>query len=204
MLLCDEKNLREHAVPNVMGVIVTSNHIDGLYLPPDDRRHFVAYTELTKDDFTESYWNWIYHWYEKEDGYRHVAAYLAEFDLSGFNPKAPPPKTAGFWQVVDAGRAPEDAELSDALDNMGNPDAVTLRQVAGKAAVGFRDWLEDRRNARQIPHRMESVGYVAIRNDAAKDGKWKIGGKRQVVYAKRELTVRDRIAAAKRLQEDAR
>ena len=32
-----------------------------------------------------------------------------------------------------------------------------------------------------------------------KDGKWKIGGKRQMVYAKRELTIRDRIAAAKRL-----
>ena len=59
-------------------------------------------------------------------GDRHVAAYLAELDISAFDPKAPPPKTPAFWDIVDANRAPEDAELADVLDEMGNPDAVTL------------------------------------------------------------------------------
>ena len=58
-----------------------------------------------------------------------VAHYLATLDLSGFNPKAPPPKTEAFWEIVDASRAPEDAEMADALDELGWPDATTLQDI---------------------------------------------------------------------------
>jgi hypothetical protein len=43
---------------------------------------------------------------------------------------------------------------------------------------------------------LETAGYEPVRNDAAGDGLWKVAGKRQAVYARRELTTRDRIAAA--------
>jgi hypothetical protein len=204
VLRCDEKNLREHAVPNVCGVIITTNHkSDGIYLPADDRRHFVAWTDLTKDDFPADYWTEIWTWY-RSGGVGHVAAYLAELDLSDFDPKAPPPKTSAFWDIVDANRAPEDAELADALDRLGAPKATTLTEIAERAEGGFADWIRDRRNSRNIPHRMEAAGYVPVRNDGQADGRWKIGGKNQVVYARHELTVRDRIAAARRLAEAAR
>src|SRR5262249_53573724 len=49
--------------------------------------------------------------------------------------KAPPPKTAAFWAIVDASRAPEDAELADVLDALGNPPAVTLSQIVARAPV---------------------------------------------------------------------
>ena len=52
VLRVDEKNLREHSVLNCCGVIITTNHkADGIYLPADDRRHYVAWSDLTKDDF---------------------------------------------------------------------------------------------------------------------------------------------------------
>jgi hypothetical protein len=63
--------------------------------------------------------------------------------------------------------------------------------------AAFGEWLRDRRNARQIPHRLEAAGYVPIRNDAARDGLWKVAGRRQVVYARQDLTLRDRLAAAR-------
>lgn len=72
------------------------------------------------------------------------------------------------------------------------------------AGPDLADWLEDGRNGRQIPHRMEAVGYVRVRNNGAKDGRWKIGGRRVIVYARRELSVRDRIEAAQRLVAGAR
>jgi hypothetical protein len=201
VLRCDEKNIREYNVLNVCGVIVTTNHkTDGIYLPAGDRRHFVAWSDLTKDDFTPAYWSDLYAWYA-DGGHAHVAAYLAELDLSGFDAKAPPPKTSAFWDIVDANRAPEDAELADALDRLANPDAVALREVAERADGAFGDWLRDRKNSRQIPHRMEAAGYVPVRNDAAKSGLWVVGGKRQVVYARAELSVRDRIAAVSRYVE---
>ncbi len=123
--------------------------------------------------------------------FRHVGAYLAAYDLSKFNAKAPPPQTPAFFDIVDANRWPEDAELADALDSLDHPAAVTLADLAGANDGELSGWLADRKNARQVPHRLEAVGYVAVRNPAAKDGLWKIGGRRQVVYAKHDLPLCD-------------
>lgn len=204
VLRCDEKNIREYSVMNVCGVIITTNHkTDGIYLPADDRRHFVAWSELTKDDFSASYWHDLWGWYES-GGTGHVAAYLAELDLSGFNPKAPPPKTAAFWDIVDANRAPEDAEIADALDSLGHPDATTLSEIARKADHAFADWLSDRRNSRKVPHRLEAAGYVRVRNEAQTDGRWKVDGRNVAVYARQCLPVRDRSDAVRRFVENSR
>jgi len=201
VLRIDEKHLREHSIFNVCGVIITTNHkADGIYLPADDRRHFVAWSDVSKDDFPESYWNALWSWYAN-GGECHVAAYLTEFDLSSFNPKAPPPKTPAFWDIVDANRAPEDAELADVLEQMGSPNATTLIRITGAAKDEFHAWLTDRKNRRAIPHRMERCDYTPVRNDAAKDGLWKINGSRQAVYAKQALSIADRIRAARELAD---
>jgi hypothetical protein len=204
----DEKNIREYPVPNLCGVIITTNHkSDGLYLPADDRRHYVAWSELDKDQFDINYWNRLWQWYGN-DGTSHVAAHLARRDLADFDAKAPPPKTEAFWHIVNAARAPEESELADILDGLHWPAAVTLNDIVTHARNisyhDFADWLADRRKRRMIPHRLESAGYEPIRNGGAKDGLWKIGGRRQVVYAKASLALRDRIAAAHDLQGGSR
>jgi hypothetical protein len=199
VLRVDEKNLREYVIPNVCGVMMTTNHkTDGLYLPPDDRRHYVAWSGRTSGDFAGSYWRDIYGWFA-DGGNGHVAALLAQHDLSGFDPKAPPPKTAAFWDIVDANRAPEDAELADAIEQLGNPPVLTLATLGGVVGVELAEWLTDRRNSRRIPHRLESVGYIAVRNETAKDGLWKIDGKRQVIYGRAELALSKRLEDAERL-----
>lgn len=196
VLRVDEKNLREYSVLNCCGVVITSNYKgDGIYLPADDRRHFVAWSCVTKDDFSRDYWSKLYRWYAL-DGDRHVAAYLADLDLSSFDPKAPPFKTSAFWDIVDANRAPEDAELADVLDKLANPDATTLACIATEATGEFESWISDRKNRRVIPNRLETCGYCPVRNSDATDGLWKINGRRQVVYAKISLSLRDRLAAA--------
>jgi hypothetical protein len=198
VLRVDEKHLPEYAIPNCCGVIITTNHkADGIYLPPDDRRHHVAWSALTKEAFSDDYWKKLWGHYDS-GGDRHVAAYLSERDISRFDPKAPPPKTPAFWDIVDANRAPEDSELADLLDELGSPATVTLTEIRARATGSFLDWLQDRKNRRAIPHRMESAGYVSVRNDTADDGLWKSDGKRQVIYARNELPLRDRIAAVQR------
>lgn len=199
VLRCDEKHIREHAVMNVCGVIITTNHkSDGIYLPADDRRHHVAWSPLTREDFTPEYWRDLWGWYTA-GGIGHVAAYLRTLDISNFDAKAPPQKTAAFWDIVDANRAPEDAELADVLDRAGNPPAITIQMLSDASDTAFAEWLRDRRNRRQIPHRLETAGYTPVRNDIAADGLWKVRGKRQAVYCRAELAVRDRIEAANRL-----
>lgn len=183
-------------------MVITTNHrTDGLYLPCDDRRHAVFWSELTKEHFGAGYWPKLWGWYES-GGYGHVAAYLRALDLSAFDPKAPPPKTNAFFDIVDANRAPEEAELEDVVDRMGGPPAITLARlidVAGDTEIG--QWLRDRRNRRAIPHRLDRCDYTPFRNQDAKDGLWMIRGARQAVYAKRALSPREQAKAVKELVE---
>jgi hypothetical protein len=190
VLRVNEKKLRQYNVINCLGLIITSNHRDGLFLPPDDRRHYVCWCELEKEDFSTVYWNEIYHWYEHENGYAHVAAYLDKLNLKDFDPKAPPPHTNAWHSLVNINRAPEEAELADVLDKLGNPHALTLEEVieATPAFDDFNRWLSDRKNRRAIPHRFEAVGYIPFRNRSRKDGLWVVGGERRVIYVDKGLT----------------
>ena len=210
-LCIDEKFIPLHWILNCTGVIITTNHLtDGIFLPADDRRHYVAWSTCEPKDFPAGYWTKLYAWYDN-GGAENVAAYLATFDLNKckfgkFDPKAPPPKTSAFWQIVDANRAPEDAELTDILEKLENPQAVTLRNVIDKAGegyehLGFQKWLVDQKNYRTIPHRFEQCGYTRVRNDSNAKGLWVVGGTRKVVYALNTLTLAQQIKAVHDLQE---
>lgn len=209
-LRIDEKHLREYAIINCCGVIITTNHKnDGIFLSPDDRRHFVAWSSRTKEDarFQGGYWNDLWSYYHA-DGLRHVATFLRQHDIRDFDPKAPPPKTTAFWSIVNSNRPSEEAELRDAIERLGTPEALTLQDLLGCVALGSNgvasnglyDWLNDRKNRRVIPHRLNDCGYVSVQNPDAKDGLWKIAGRRQVVYSKVELAPTDQIRAARGLK----
>ena len=199
----DEKNLREYAIPNVCGVVITTNYkTNGIYLPADDRRHFVAWSELNKEDFQEDYWRDLWAWYAG-GGFGHVAAYLASIDLSDFDPKAPPPVTEAFRAIVAANMAPEDAEMADTLDRLGSPAAVTLLQIREKAtSFEFERWLADRKNQRVIPFRFEQCGYARVHSPTTKSGLWVVKNIRQAIYARADLSLREQLAAAQKLAQD--
>jgi Family of unknown function (DUF5906) len=207
VLRIDEKYRQEYSIPNVCGVIITTNHkSDGIYLPADDRRHLVAWSDLDKSDFTPNYWNSLWQWY-RSGGLDIVAYYLQNLDLADFDPKAPPPQTDAFFEIVNASRSPEDAELADALDLVAGlsadkrwPDAVTVGDIAvATTQASFADYLRDRKNSRRIPHRFEACGYTQVRNPYAEDGLWRLNGRRQVIYARKNLSFIKRLAAARRL-----
>ncbi|HET9245880.1 MAG TPA: hypothetical protein VFO15_08765 [Xanthobacteraceae bacterium] len=79
--------------------------------------------------------------------------------------------------------------------------AVTIPMLIAAAPSDFQLWLQDRKNRRAIPYRLESVGYVQVSNNAAKDGLWKINGRRQVIYARNDLSAADRLKAAREIVE---
>jgi hypothetical protein len=197
----NEKFLRPYRIPNLVGVVQNSNYLtDGLYLPADDRRHFVAWSDRVRDDFPKDYWEAFHTWLDAE-GNGHVAAFLRNLDISGFDPKAPPPQTPAFWEIVNANRPPEDADIENLLDLMKWPDALTLDDLRDNAIGAFGDFLRERKHFRMIVHRLEAAGYRAVRNQADRNkGFWKIGTRRQPVYAKASLSQREQFAAAHRLR----
>jgi hypothetical protein len=216
MVRVNVKYVPEYYIANVTGVIITTNYpSDGIYITADDRRHYVCGTEAKKDDFDPDYWNGIWRWYDA-GGLDDVVAWLERYDLASFDPKAPPEKTAAFWRLVDGAQASEIPALRDTLDGLGRrladgsvvlPTAVTLEMITGACAGdpdgGLYAWLKERTNRRVVPHRMETCGYVAVRNTGADDGLWKIGGKRQVVYGLMRATMPERTAAATALAAGA-
>ena len=76
---------------------------------------------------------------------------------------------------------------------------MTLLQVADHADGEFAIWLRERKNRRMVNYRFENCRYVTVRNQSAEDGLWKISDRRQAIYAKAALTVRERYLAAQRL-----
>jgi hypothetical protein len=91
--------------------------------------------------------------------------------------------------------------LADALDQLGNPAAVTIARIASAADPEFAAWLRDTRSRRQVPHRLEKCGYVQVRNDDAADGLWKLNGKRQAIYSRKEMSLADRFRCARALND---
>jgi hypothetical protein len=202
VLRVNEKHLREYPIRNVCGLVITTNHkTNGLYLPADDRRHYVAWSDFTASDLPNTYFVELYRWFAA-GGEAHVAAWLHARSLATFNPKAPPLKTAAFWAIVDASRSPEDTEMANAISGLGDPDALTVDMLADPPTPDdFRAWLKDRRIRPRIPHRLEACGYVTVRNPEPKDGLWVVARRRCVIYARTELTSSQQLAAARTLAD---
>src|SRR5262249_37933751 len=101
-----------------------------LNLPSDDRRHYVAFSERCGEEFPTEFWNEFWAWYET-GGFAHVAALLYQHDVSGFDPKAAPPKMEAFWHMVTACRGPAYGELADAIDTPQEPTRIDARRSDG-------------------------------------------------------------------------
>ena len=141
------------------GLVYTTNHrTGGLYIPSDDRRHHVAWSLKTKEDFETEFWNNFWNWYAN-GGLGHVAAYLNTLDISSFDPKAPPPKTEAWHAMVDASMPTEQGELADVVEEIGDPDALTLLMLASGAKPNLQRWLMDRK--KQQTH-SPSLGKVGL------------------------------------------
>lgn len=203
VLRVNEKNMREYASFNITGVVMTTNHkTDGLYLPADDRRHYVAWSEASREDIDGDYFAALFAWYG-DGGFGHVVAFLSAYDLTEFDPKAPPRHTPAFFDIVASHRAPEDAELATVLDLLAGrgpladdtapwPTVVSVADLVERAEDGLAGWLKDRKNSRNIPRRLDTAGYTQVPNPTNKSGLWVHKRARCVLYALKSLNVRDR------------
>jgi len=194
----NEKHTPEFSAANVCGVILTSNHPDALYLERNDRRHFVCVSDRTAAEFGGDYFEMLYLWFAN-GGNEAVAHYLATLPLDDFNAKAPPPKTPGWHQMVTAGLAPEQNDLTDAIERLGGPAVLTLAMVVSTGMGGeLAAAMVDPRKRKNLPKRFADAGYVPVQNpDALKSGgRWRVGGQLTVVYGRQEIGERARLAAA--------
>jgi Family of unknown function (DUF5906) len=202
-LRVNAKYLSPYYVLNVVGVIITTNHkVGGLFLPGDDRRHFAAWSTKERTDFDAAYWT--QYWGKlNAGGAEAVAKHLRQHSLDGFDPKAPPPQTQAFWEMVNAMRSEEESEMADIIESLGKPKALMMSDlVRGASAAGRHilvQYLQDHRNARTVAIRLEDCGYRRLANPKERRGRWWVGGQRTSVYVRHQLTDREGLAAVRAL-----
>jgi len=198
----NEKYINEYFILNRSAMVITTNYRDALYLPPDDRRHYVAFSERRSEELPAVFWNKFWAWYE-DGGFAHVAALLYQHDLSGFDPKAEPPKTDAFRYMVSADLTSEYSDIADAIDRLKDadgqrPDALTIAELI--AVAPELEWLRAVKMRRVMRRRLEDNGYAIVINpDAKTDNMWAIDGKRQAIYARAALDQTQRLIAARKL-----
>lgn len=177
---------QKYSVRMYCGVIITTNHLaSGIYIPPDDRRYDVIEAAtmdemgLNDENVRREYFSDLWDWF-LAGGSHHVAAYLHERDLSGFNASNGQRKTDAHRTVV-AGGMTGDQWLDDILDELDWPTGIRGDWIFTKAVAQGE---KDADIKRKMGNAIGRMGYVLFKNPAAKDGRWRIGGKKTVVYVK--------------------
>jgi hypothetical protein len=193
-------------VDNVVLLIISSNNKAGLFLPPEDRRNFVAWSSRVRTDFELGYFKRLHDWYSEPGTAHHIAAYLASVDLSDFDPKATPPETDAWRDIVGANRTTEASLVGDlvaSLDPFDTPAVFTvdeLRKAAARDLSRFgdlHDLLNHTGKAKILSHRLNEAGYSPVRNPDVKDGRWSTGFRDVVVYGRKHgMVERERLDAA--------
>lgn len=218
VLTSADKHVKQHPVRDVVCFVYFSNPVTrSLYLPADDQRFYVASTGLTRAalcerfdctdlELHERYYLPLQTWYEKEGGNEAVAHYLKSLPLDPLFPNALPPHTVGWHRIVDAHADKSVSDLQSVLDELGEPDAVSVRQVrtmAGQMGI-YLDW-DDAKGRNHVAAQFEEAEYVKIHNPDTKRGNWPVGTKYKrtdvMIYAKAKLTNAEQVRAATAVYE---
>lgn len=198
-VLVNEKHEKAIHVLNVCLVVMTTNHrTDGLYLPPGDGRHFPVWSELRREDYEPDFFRNHYDWLN-DDGAAHVAAYLRALDVSGFRHADPPPLTDLFHEIVDQSTPLEVTWLSEIIDDMGRPAVFILLSLTNRAQGEVKTWLENPATRKIVGHRLEDCGYIRVRNHSNSLGLWRVDGRYQMIYGRKDLDESTRQSSARSL-----
>lgn len=179
-IMVNEKNVSRYPVPNVCATIMLTNHKDAVSMAAEDRRYFVMWSEAAPE--SAAYYEAFAKWAMNEDNQSRVYDYLLKRDVSKFNIKSAPPKTAAKLDMVDATMTRSEnlvVVIRDIMDEMGMKDVVAegpiydrLKDIAPDIA---REVIRVPKSSPRYPIRLalKMLGYEALKNRAAKkvDGK---------------------------------
>ncbi|TXH54331.1 MAG: DUF3854 domain-containing protein [Desulfurellales bacterium] len=105
------KFIPQFTIPDCVNYYLTSNHADALWLEDEDRRFFVhevPHTEPLALEFYSKYEHWL-----DNGGAAALMEWFLRRDISAFNPKGPPPRTAARERMINMGKSDLDAWCAD-------------------------------------------------------------------------------------------
>jgi hypothetical protein len=192
------KHQNIYSVLNCCLVIATTNHrTDSLYVTEDDGRYFPIWSNVVKEEYRDTptffidFHNWLDH-----GGIEDTVAYLRTLDVSDYQPKALPPVTDLFLEMVDQSRPVEfdwvgQAIAAMTLDPKRPAPILTFDALAGKVGGEAKQFLETPSKKKFAVFLLEQHGYVKIPS-RAKDRCWQMGQIRVTWYGLRSLHPQER------------
>ena len=141
---------------------------------------------IAEDAVAREYFSELWDWF-LEGGDAHIAAFLAERDISRFSASNGQRKTNAHKLVVSVNTA-SDHWLLDVLDELGEPAAVRSDAIAAGALK--RD-MSIKEVAARMQASMSRAGYRVHRNPQRGDGRWKYEGKLASVFVKQSLSLEE-------------
>lgn len=161
-----QKYVAHYDVANTANFICTSNHDNPIKLDPDDRRFFVYKTPATARD--RSYYDQLFKW--TEENLSAIAHWLNTYDLTGFNPDAPPPMTPAKAALIEVSREPLEQMIREMIEMkeppFGDRDLVLPSGIL--SAIGLKDFGKySETDIRRVLHR---VGYSRLEREKKTTG----------------------------------
>lgn len=167
--------------------IISTNHIDALPIPQDDRRIAVLSNGQPRDQL---FWSRVNLWIEDDANVAAFARWLAARDVSGYSPFDLPLRTKAKDDMADASRSDLDKGMALAIMNLPS-DVFVFEQAEKLMRDAAREFGLD------YPDKWSSVARRALQSKyyrvGVRDGtNWhpKINGKRYAVYGKTESAAR--------------
>jgi hypothetical protein len=162
-------------IPNLQSHVLTTNHLGSLHIDERERHVMVCLSEIEAPD--PAYFATLGGWLTSE-GWRDVLEYLMGRDVTRFNPKAPPPRTAALEAMRELSMDTASLELREHLEGQ---EVVCLTQLTNTLKmVDPNRW-----NHRTVTVTLHELGWVKVNNDGDARGKWAYGRGKVVIYVPR-------------------
>jgi hypothetical protein len=144
----NEKYQPAREVPNFLNFIFLSNHHDAIFMDDTDRRYFVW--EITAGRLSDAAIAEFVKWRDS-GGLAALLHFLLQYDLSGFNPKAPAPMTDAKQQMVQDNRSDLENWVAELM-------ASNISQLIGRELATGNELA--RRYALETQHREPSTKTI--------------------------------------------
>ena len=124
----NEKYTKRFSIPNICQFIMFSNNLDAVYVAKSDRRYFCLRCDCSPiGDQGPILWDWY-----RGGGFARVAHYLANVDLTGFDPNQAPPMTQYKEELIESSRPDVDLTIEGYMDAHREFAIFKLRELGSR------------------------------------------------------------------------
>jgi hypothetical protein len=117
-LTLNQKNEKAYNIPNIMNVVMFTNHGDALAPSENDRRLWVIECKRGTAPMTPAEANRLYDWYDG-GGYAAIAHFLGARDISRFDPNERAPMTGAKAAMIEDTRDPGEQWMANLFEDGG-------------------------------------------------------------------------------------